>query len=472
MVRRALQAITKDLRAFGCRMALALGGKPRAGLHAYRFREDGGQRRLHLRIHEDGSGALFVDVSHVIHLTPSAALIVRMLLEGMPASRVASALSEWHPAASPERIAADVQLLEGVVDALKVRDGRCPTCVGELERSAISSRRAQAPYKADLALTYACNNRCAHCYNEPGRGGPSSLSHRQWRQVIRRLARTGVPHLIFTGGEPTLHEALPDLVRCAERLGLVTGVNTNGRRLADAAFAGRLKRAGLDHIQITLASTRPSMHNRTVGAQAFEETVQGIHNCLAAGLHTITNTTLTRQNSWEAPGIVDFVHGLGVRAFAMNGMICAGGGRGSLDALTEADLIPVLEAVRDRAEALGMRFLWYTPTEYCALSPLELGLGAKSCNAAEYSVCVEPNGDVLPCQSYYQPAGNLLQDEWPAIWDSPLFRQIRLRRENPRVAGLDERCYECPDLEVCGGGCPLQREERRKEALIHVRQGD
>lgn len=358
-----------------------------------------------------------------------------------------------------------------MIGALRAPDGRCPSHVGQFERSPIFSHRAQAPYKADLALTYNCNNRCAHCYNEPGRTSPG-LSLAQWQEAIRRLAAIGVPHLVFTGGEPTLHDGLPDLVRCAERLGLVTGLNTNGRRLANAPFARRLKRAGLDHVQITLASHRSALHDRTVGASAYAETVEGIRNCLAAGLHILTNTTLTRRTAGEALATLEFVHELGVRTCAMNGMICAGGGRDNPEALGEAELVPVLRAVQERAEALGMRFLWYTPTEYCALSPVELGLGAKACNAAEYSICVEPNGDVLPCQSYYEPAGNLLRDEWPTIWDSPLFRRIRLRRENPRVAGLDERCYECPDLTLCGGGCPLQREARRKEALVHVREGD
>ena len=95
--------------------------------------------------------------------------------------------------------------------------------------------------------------------------------------------------------------------------------------------------------------------------------------------------------------------------------------------------------------------------QYCKLSPLELELGPKACNAAEYSVCVEPNGDVLPCQSYYEPAGNLLTDEWPAIWESPLFSRIRNRREHPREAGLPQRCWTCPDLQVCGGGCLLEQ---------------
>ena len=41
---------------------------------------------------------------------------------------------------------------------------------------------------------------------------------------------------------------------------------------------------------------------------------------------------------------------------------------------------------------------------------MALDLGVKGCTAALYNMCVEPNGDVLPCQSYYHPLGNLLRD--------------------------------------------------------------
>ena len=115
-------------------------------------------------------------------------------------------------------------------------------------------------------------------------------------------------------------------------------------------------------------------------------------------------------------------------------------------------------AVRDRAAKLNMRFLWYTPTMYCRLSPLVLELGARRCNAGEYSMCIEPNGDVLPCQSYYVRAGNILRDPWPAIWQSALFRGFRERVRNPAASGLPAECHRCPDLPVCGGGCRLERE--------------
>ena len=67
-------------------------------------------------------------------------------------------------------------------------------------------------------------------------------------------------------------------------------------------------------------------------------------------------------------------------------------------------------------------------------------------------MCVEPDGKVLPCQSYYQPLGNLLQDEWASIWEHPLAVHLRERQ------GLPEKCTGCTLLAECGGGCPLQFE--------------
>ena len=61
-------------------------------------------------------------------------------------------------------------------------------------------------------------------------------------------------------------------------------------------------------------------------------------------------------------------------------------------------------------------------------------------------MCIEPNGDVLPCQSYYAVAGNILRDPWRRIWNSDLFRGFRDRVGHPKACGLSEQCRQCPDL--------------------------
>jgi radical SAM protein with 4Fe4S-binding SPASM domain len=105
---------------------------------------------------------------------------------------------------------------------------------------------------------------------------------------------------------------------------------------------------------------------------------------------------------------------------------------------------------RGHTEARHQRLIWYTPTEYCRLDPVQNELGVKGCTAALYNMCVEPDGGVLPCQSYYQPLGNLLRDEWPVLWEHDLARALRERRNVP------EKCSTCLLLAECGGGCPLQ----------------
>ena len=429
---------------------------PTTGLYTYPVALDGGRRYLHLRIAPDGAGVLFVDVTDVIHLNATAAEMAKLALDGVSASQAEFALLRRFRGVT--RVQLQAELADVYAMVAQLRDTRgCPTCAisTQVKYAPVFSTAVSAPFKADVALTYNCNNACPHCYNEPERFSMVALSTTDWFRVLDKLADIGIPHIIFTGGEPTLRPDLPDLIRYADRLGLIVGMNTNGRRLGTMPL---LAEAGLNHIQITLNSCYADVHNAMVAADAFDETVPGIRNALDSGIHTITNTTLTRRNQAHAVDIVKFVHGLGLRTFAMNGMIYAGGGVAEPDAIPSENLPALLAAVRDQADELGMRFLWYTVTDYCRFSPLDLDLAPKRCNAAEYSICIEPNGDVLPCQSYYVSAGNLLADPWDSIWNSDLFLSFRNREQDPRAAGLPEVCRDCPDLSMCGGGCRLEHE--------------
>ncbi len=105
--------------------------------------------------------------------------------------------------------------------------------------------------------------------------------------------------------------------------------------------------------------------------------------------------------------------------------------------------------------ASGQRLIWYTPTLYCHFNPIESGLGVKGCTAALYNMCVEPDGSVLPCQSYYQSLGNFLVDDWGSIWNHELAISIRERHF------VGEGCRFCDLLEPCGGGCPLYLQSNR-----------
>ncbi len=185
---------------------------------------------------------------------------------------------------------------------------------------------------------------------------------------------------------------------------------------------------------------------------AFPQTMAGLKNALASRLYVMTNTTMLRTNVHTLAATLDFLADLGVPTVGLNALIHSGAGLTVGTGLAEGELEPIIDMAIRKTTAHGQRLIWYTPTQYCRFDPGQLDLGPKGCTAALYSMCVEPNGDVLPCQSYYQPLGNLLRDPWQSIWEAPLALSLREHRD------IDPSCRECDLLSTCGGGCPLSRQ--------------
>jgi radical SAM protein with 4Fe4S-binding SPASM domain len=424
------------------------------GLYHYRRELAGREMRLHLRVDPDRRGLLVVDASAVLHLNPTATELMKHVLDGRDeADAVARVLRVYRGDAGDVR--RDHAAVLDLVRQLETSEDACPVARVDLPFVQPFGRVLPAPYRADLALTYACNNDCAHCYVARRPGEVDTMDLDGWKTVLRRLWDAGVPHVCFTGGEATLSPHLVPLVERAEDIGLVAGLLTNGRKLADRALTARLVAAGLDHVQITIESHDEKVHDEMVGTPgAFRETVRGIENALAEDIYLVTNTTLCTLNAGGLEETLGFLHSLGVRQVAMNSFIHTGRAPESGLGFEEQDLEPLLGLASERASELGLRFIWYSPTRYCEMDPTTHGLGLKRCTAAEYSVCIEPDGQVLPCQSFYEPAGSILEDDWETIWNSPLFRKIRER------GTLPEMCDGCPDLEACGGGCPLAGGDR------------
>ena len=426
---------------------------PESGLFHYRREEGNGKTRIHLRIDPDGRGLLILNANRVVHLNPSAALMAYLHLEGQTAEQVGRAMRK-HFRVSGAQAKKDYQDFTLQIEQLLDPNGGCPVCDLNIETTAPFSAKPSAPYRMDLALTYRCNNNCSHCYNARPRSFPE-MSLDQWKKVIDKVWDLRIPHVVFTGGEPTLFEGLPELVAYAEELGLITGLNTNGRKLADKTFLEYLISAGLDHVQITLESHDQVIHDRMVSAKgAWLETVAGLKNVLDSKLYVMTNTTLLTHNKDSIRETLAFLAELGVPTIGLNALIYAGKGKDVGTGLHEEALPPLLEEARAITDTNGQRLIWYTPTQYCHFNPLQLDLGVKGCTAALYNMCVEPNGDVIPCQSYYHSLGNLLEKSWNDIWEHPLALSLRNRTDIP------DGCKTCEYLLECGGGCPLAREHQ------------
>lgn len=425
------------------------------GRYTYRGRDRFAGLALQLRIEPNGQGVMVINANTVLYLNETATAYAYFFMQGLPTDAVLKKIRRMYRV-NAKTVKSDYEKLVYTISTLAQTEKVCPVSFLDVKSVEPFTQQYTAPLRMDLALTFKCQNNCVHCYA----GGPhetSELTTEQWKEVIDCLSQIGVFILTFTGGEPTLREDLPELLLYAQNKGMVTGLITNGRRLKDKSYVETLEKTGLDFVQVTLESKKVEIHDLMTGTKgSWKETVAGIKNAVQTKIYVTTNTTLSKYNANDFLKTIDFIKELGVAAFGCNSLIYSG----KANAVSEEFALPIealnelLPQIRDKANQLGLKFLWYTPTQYCRFNPVKLGLGVKSCTAAMINMCVGPAGDVYPCQSYFESLGNILKDDWQKIWNHPLAVRIRKREY------VEPKCKDCPQLQICGGGCPLELQDK------------
>ena len=316
-----------------------------------------------------------------------------------------------------------------------IAQGREPdVAVGALTLGEYADKMS-APHRMDLMVSamtrggaWHCNQKCLHCYAAGQPMGESrELTTAEWKDVLARLRAANIPQVTFTGGEPTLRGDLVELVDAAQWF--VTRLNTNGRLLTPQ-LCRALAEASLDSVQVTLYAADAEAHNALVGAPGFDETVRGIRNAVDAGLIVSVNTPLCSLNR-DYAATLRFAAALGVRYATCSGLIPSGGAEGAesrATRLSAEELTEILQSAVAAAHELSMELDFTSPGWLKEETLRSLGLTlVPSCGACLSNMAVAPDGTVVPCQSWLggTALGNILTDDWPAIWDGEACRAIR-----------------------------------------------
>jgi radical SAM protein with 4Fe4S-binding SPASM domain len=326
-----------------------------------------------------------------------------------------------------------------------------------VEASPFALGFSELPILSEVALTYRCNLRCTFCYagcncTANPAGDVREMTGEEILVVLGRIRREAkVPSVSFTGGEAMLRDDVADLVRGAKHLGLRVNLITNGTRIG-AAEARELASSGLDSAQVSLEGATAGTHDAVTGVKgSYAKTVAAVGFLRGAGIPVHTNTTLHRANLSEAIRMPRFVReGLGLERFSMNLVIPTGSA--ALDGrlvVRYEEIGSILDAILAESRREGIEFLWYSPTPMCLFNPIAHGLGNKGCSACDGLLSVAANGDVLPCSSYDDPIGNLVERDFRSIWGSERARFYREKRF------AREACRGCEDFAACHGACPL-----------------
>ncbi len=146
-----------------------------------------------------------------------------------------------------------------------------------------------------IQVTRKCNQHCLFCSNPELE---ATLSVEQAREQLEKLEEAGYDGVILTGGEPTLHPHLDEIVRLARETGLRVRIITNGQKTADRSFLGNLQKAGLEHLHTSLHSVRAGVQEYLTGNPESCGNIQKtIENCGSLGVSVDINTVICAQNA-------------------------------------------------------------------------------------------------------------------------------------------------------------------------------
>jgi pyrroloquinoline quinone biosynthesis protein E len=302
-------------------------------------------------------------------------------------------------------------------------------------------------------LTYKCPLHCVFCYNplDLARTG-TELTTDDWIRVLREARALGSVQLGLSGGEPLVRDDLELIVAEAHALGFYTNLITSGVGLTEARLQA-LKRAGLDHIQLSFQDSTREMNDFLSSTRTFELKLRVAKLIKQYDYPMVLNVVLHRLNIDHVGEILEMAEQMDADYVELANTQYYGWAAHNRDRL-----LPSREQLRLAEEATNhfrnkagqrMRVFFVVPDYFERRpKPCMNGLGS-------IFLTITPDGTALPCHAARMLPGidfpNIRTSSVESVWyDSPGFNHFR------GDAWMKEPCRSCPEKAKDFGGCRCQ----------------
>jgi len=319
-------------------------------------------------------------------------------------------------------------------------------------------------------LIRRCNLACKHCYaTSADIDFAGELSTDEVFAVMDDLKAFGVSVLILSGGEPLLRPDIFEISHRAREMGFYVGLSTNGTLIDDSNIAA-IENVGYDYVGVSLDGMRATHDQFRRKQGAFDESINGIRLCHAAGIKIGLRFTLTQDNATELPELLQLMRDEDIDKFYLSHLNYAGRGnrnrasdlhhqmtREAMDLMFETCWQDVKagikrEFVTGNNDADGVYLLQWAqqniPEHVEALRRQLLRWGGNSSGVNIANI--DNLGTVHPDTMWWDYSiGNVRDRPFSEIWEDttdPLMAGLK-SAQRP----LEGRCASCKQLAICGG---------------------
>lgn len=302
-------------------------------------------------------------------------------------------------------------------------------------------------------LTYQCPLQCPYCSNPLSYAQhQAELNTADWKRVLTQARKLGAVQLGFSGGEPLTRQDLSELVQHAHQAGYYSNLITSGYGLTEDKIV-QLKKAGLDHIQISIQASSQELNDYIAGTESYQAKKQVAKLVKKHGYPMVLCVVIHRKNIHQMSQILEMATELEADYLELANTQYYGW------AHTNRDLLLPTKEQLEEAESIAQAYkkkvagkmkIYYVIPDFYEDRP-------KACmnGWGTTFLTIAPDGVALPCHSARELPGldcpNVNDYSIEEIWyQSKAFNFFRGDQ------WMKEPCLSCDEKEKDVGGCRCQ----------------
>lgn len=304
-----------------------------------------------------------------------------------------------------------------------------------------------------IELTYRCNLNCVHCYAKNcsnKKDYDAELTTTEVIDLIDNLYTCNVFKLTFTGGELFLRKDAYEIVEYAIKKGFLVDIFSNGTLLSESTIKS-IANLHPRSYQSSLYSHIASKHDKITGEEgSFDKTLNTLKLFASYGVPINIKSIIMNLNQEDYEGLEELSRTMG--ATFQSGL--------SISPKNDGDKTPCTYRVQGTT-ALKNFFLKNYENSSAKESFPNRDINSSICGAAWSSLSIDPYGNVLPCNSFNYPLGNVREQKIQDIWNnSPALHKLREYRVSDlticRNCKYINYCTFCPGMALLETGSMFQ----------------
>lgn len=284
--------------------------------------------------------------------------------------------------------------------------------------------------------------------------------------IVDFIARIGIKNVALTGGEPTCHDQIREIIHYVHMQGLNAILITNGIALSNSSLWESLISHGLSGINLSLKGCSEEDYMNNTGVEAYGQTLQAIRNVAAADIDYVISMVLSSDNIDTYLDAVKDAVDCGAKKFHFSfehDFSALDGNKKSYDIKNMFRLIDGFQNSYEKLSAITKgHFQVHQSFPICIFDKnltrtlSENNQIITSCQLLERSGLVfDTDGSLIPCNLMHQvPLAKFGEDFYDkdsffAFWNSP--------KTETMYQGIcnypGKECIYCEEKAHCGGGC-------------------